>query len=57
MTPPLAVSAFDSLRLDAVPDQKALRRAYALPSEAAVRKQMTELTYKTQQFMAVPRWS
>jgi uncharacterized protein len=44
MTPALAASAFDSLRRDAVPDQEALRRAYGLPSDAAVRKQMTELT-------------
>ncbi|MCX5064773.1 pyridoxamine 5'-phosphate oxidase family protein [Micromonospora lupini] len=44
MTPAPAATAFDSLRLDAVPDQETLRRAYELPSEAAVRKQMTELT-------------
>lgn len=44
MTTPLAGSAFDSLRLDAVPDQESLRRTYALPSDASVRKQMTELT-------------
>ncbi|MEU2778992.1 hypothetical protein ABZ646_40575, partial [Streptomyces sp. NPDC007162] len=43
MTTPLASSAFDSLRLDAVRDQEALRRAYEAPSDAAVRKQMTEL--------------
>lgn len=44
MTTPLADSAFDSLRSDAVSDQEALRRAYGLPSDAAIRKQMTELT-------------
>src|ERR1700749_4035005 len=47
MTPALAASAFDSLHLDAVSDQEALRRAYELPSDAAVRKQMTELTEQT----------
>lgn len=52
MTPSPAGSAFDSLRLDAVQDRDALRRAYALPSEAAVRKQMTELTDKTRQLIA-----
>ncbi|MET7356178.1 hypothetical protein [Streptomyces mirabilis] len=31
MTTPLAGSAFDSLRLDAVPDQEALRRVYEPP--------------------------
>ncbi|MGW2856567.1 hypothetical protein ACWDAZ_32945 [Streptomyces sp. NPDC001215] len=40
MTTPLAGSAFDSLRLDAVRDQEGLRRAYELPGDAAVRKQM-----------------
>ncbi|MFJ9886911.1 MSMEG_1061 family FMN-dependent PPOX-type flavoprotein [Streptomyces sp. NPDC091287] len=44
MTTSPAGSAFDSLRSDAVSDQEALRRAYALPSDAAIRKQMTELT-------------
>ncbi|MEU4175612.1 MSMEG_1061 family FMN-dependent PPOX-type flavoprotein [Streptomyces sp. NPDC026589] len=44
MTTSLAGSAFDSLRSDAVSDQEALRRAYGLPSDAALRKQMTELT-------------
>ncbi|MEU7469931.1 MSMEG_1061 family FMN-dependent PPOX-type flavoprotein [Streptomyces sp. NPDC044984] len=44
MTPLLAGSAFDSLRLDAVPDQEALRRVHELPKETASRKQMTELT-------------
>ena len=36
--------AFDSLRLDALRDEDGLRRAYDLPSAAAARKQMTELT-------------
>jgi hypothetical protein len=31
MTTPLASSAFGSLRLDAVPDQEALRRVYERP--------------------------
>src|SRR3954452_14377353 len=44
MKPTFATSAFDSLLLDAVPDQDVLRRVYALPSDAAARKQMTELT-------------
>lgn len=51
MTTPLAGSAFDSLRLDAVPDQEALRRAYELPGDAAVRKQMTELTEHTRRLI------
>lgn len=51
MTPPLARSAFDSLRLDAVPDQEALRRAYELPKEAALRKQMNELTDQTRRLI------
>ena len=45
-------SAFDSLALDALADQQELRRAYALPSEAAVRKQMTELTEQTRRLIA-----
>lgn len=52
MTLTRATSAFDSLRLDAVPDQQALRRAYELPSDAAVRKQMTELTEQTRRLIA-----
>ncbi|MET8367618.1 MSMEG_1061 family FMN-dependent PPOX-type flavoprotein [Micromonospora sp. NPDC005252] len=51
MTPAPASTAFDSLRLDAVPDQQALRQAYDLPSEAAVRKQMTELTEQTRRLI------
>ncbi|MBM7490148.1 hypothetical protein JOD64_001370 [Micromonospora luteifusca] len=54
MTPALAASAFDSLRLDAVPDQEALRRVYELPSDAAVRKQMTELTEQTRRLVGCP---
>jgi uncharacterized protein len=51
MNPALATSAFDSLRRDAVPDQEALRRVYTLPGEAAVRKQMTELTEQTRRLI------
>ena len=47
MTSSLTGSAFDSLLLDAVPDQETLRRTYELPGAAAVRKQMTELTEQT----------
>ncbi|GIE94424.1 MSMEG_1061 family FMN-dependent PPOX-type flavoprotein [Paractinoplanes rishiriensis] len=46
------MTAFDSLHLDAVPDDEALRRVYELPSEGAVRKQMTELTEQTRQLIA-----
>ncbi|MCZ7373600.1 MSMEG_1061 family FMN-dependent PPOX-type flavoprotein [Micromonospora sp. WMMC250] len=52
MTSAPAASAFDSLRLDAVRDHETLRQAYALPSDAAVRKQMTELTEQTRQLIA-----
>ena len=52
MTPSLAGSAFDLLRLDAVADQEALRQVYELPSAAAVRKQMTELTEQTRRLIA-----
>ena len=52
MTPELATSAFDALRLDAVTDQEALRRTYDLPGEMAVRKQMTELTEQTRRLIA-----
>ncbi len=48
MTP---ATAFDALRLDAVPDRKTLRRTYELPTEAAVRKQMTELTEQTRRLI------
>jgi PPOX class probable FMN-dependent enzyme len=52
MTADLATSAFDSLLVDALPDREALRRVYEAPSEAAVRKQMTELTEQTRQLIA-----
>jgi PPOX class probable FMN-dependent enzyme len=52
MMPAVAASAFDSLRLDAVADQQALRRVYDHPTEAAVRKQMTELTEQARQLIA-----
>jgi uncharacterized protein len=47
MTPPLTATAFDSLLVDAVPDHETLRQVYDMPSDAAVRKQMTELTEQT----------
>ncbi|MCW6007273.1 pyridoxamine 5'-phosphate oxidase family protein [Micromonospora sp. CPCC 205371] len=47
----LATSAFDSLRLDAVPDQETLRRTYALPRDRDVRKQMIELTEQTRRLI------
>ncbi|WFE98736.1 MSMEG_1061 family FMN-dependent PPOX-type flavoprotein [Micromonospora sp. WMMD964] len=52
MTSAPATSVYDSLRLDAVRDHETLRRAYALPSDAAVRKQMTELTEQTRRLIA-----
>jgi hypothetical protein len=51
MTQTRATNAFDALRLDAVPDRAALRRVYELPSDAAVRKQMTELTEQTRRLI------
>ncbi|MEU8217148.1 MSMEG_1061 family FMN-dependent PPOX-type flavoprotein [Micromonospora taraxaci] len=51
MTSAPATSAFDSLRHDAVRDHETLRRAYELPSDAAVRKQMTELTEQTRRLI------
>ncbi|WUS95757.1 pyridoxamine 5'-phosphate oxidase family protein [Streptomyces sp. NBC_00708] len=45
-------SAFDSLRADALCDQEALRRAYEVPKETALRKQMTELTEQTRKLIA-----
>jgi uncharacterized protein len=45
-------TAFDALRADALTDQEALRQVYALPSDAAVRKQMTELTEQTRRLIA-----
>ena len=52
MTPALTGSAFESLHLDAVRDQETLRETYDMPTEAAVRKQMTELTEQTRQLIA-----
>ena len=52
MTSALAGTAFDSLRADAVADQEALRQVYELPSDVAVRKQMTELTEQTRRLIA-----
>jgi PPOX class probable FMN-dependent enzyme len=51
MTSARATTAFDSLRLDGVSDAQALRQAYDLPSDAAVRKQMTELTEQTRRLI------
>ncbi|MEU4421825.1 MSMEG_1061 family FMN-dependent PPOX-type flavoprotein [Actinoplanes sp. NPDC024001] len=51
MVPTTAGTAFDALLLDAVPDHEALRRVYEMPSEAAVRKQMTELTDQTRRLI------
>ncbi|MEO3773042.1 MSMEG_1061 family FMN-dependent PPOX-type flavoprotein [Micromonospora sp. B9E7] len=51
MTSAPATSAFDSLRHDAVRDHETLRRAYELPSDVAVRKQMTELTEQTRRLI------
>ncbi|GAA2614848.1 MSMEG_1061 family FMN-dependent PPOX-type flavoprotein [Paractinoplanes durhamensis] len=51
MTSVRATSVFDSLRLDAVADHEALRQVYALPSDGAVRKQMTELTDQTRRLI------
>jgi PPOX class probable FMN-dependent enzyme len=52
MTAELATSAFDSLLADALTERGALREIYAAPSEAAIRKQMTELTEQTRQLIA-----
>jgi PPOX class probable FMN-dependent enzyme len=52
MTAELATSAFDSLLADALTEREALREIYAAPSEAAIRKQMTELTEQTRQLIA-----
>ncbi|MFE7180526.1 MSMEG_1061 family FMN-dependent PPOX-type flavoprotein [Streptomyces erythrochromogenes] len=51
MTSSPASSAFDSLRLDAVSDEDALRRVYELPRETALRKEMTELTDQTRKLI------
>ncbi|BEL05269.1 hypothetical protein Q0Z83_034600 [Actinoplanes sichuanensis] len=52
MSTDTATGAFDSLRADAVHDQETLRRTYDMPGEAAVRKQMTELTEQTRRLIA-----
>lgn len=52
MTSAQVTTAFDALRLDALTEQEALRRVYELPSEAAVRKQMTELTDQTRRLIS-----
>lgn len=51
MTSAPATSVFESLRLDAVPDEEALRQVYAQPGDGAVRKQMAELTEQTRQLI------
>ncbi|MFJ2931521.1 MSMEG_1061 family FMN-dependent PPOX-type flavoprotein [Streptomyces sp. NPDC087219] len=51
MTTPFTDTAFDSLLLDAVHDQQALREVYELPKETALRKQMTELTEQTRRLI------
>ncbi|CAL9643858.1 MSMEG_1061 family FMN-dependent PPOX-type flavoprotein [Streptomyces sp. enrichment culture] len=51
MTTPLTGTAFDSLRLDALRDQQALREVYAFPKDTALRKQMTELTEETRRLI------
>ncbi|MFJ2738795.1 MSMEG_1061 family FMN-dependent PPOX-type flavoprotein [Streptomyces sp. NPDC087440] len=53
MTTSIAGSAFDSLHLDAVSDQQTLRRIYERPSQAAVRKQMSELTEQTRKLIGL----
>ncbi|MGV9313930.1 MSMEG_1061 family FMN-dependent PPOX-type flavoprotein [Streptomyces sp. NPDC003691] len=52
MTPSRTGTAFDSLLLDSVSDQEALREVYELPGDAAVRKQMTELTEQARRLIA-----
>ncbi|MER7758731.1 MSMEG_1061 family FMN-dependent PPOX-type flavoprotein [Streptomyces sp. NPDC097619] len=44
-------SAFDALRSDALTDPEELRRTYDLPGEAALRKQMDELTDETRRLI------
>ncbi|MFI5930690.1 MSMEG_1061 family FMN-dependent PPOX-type flavoprotein [Actinoplanes sp. NPDC051494] len=51
MTPAAPATAFDALRQDAVSDLETLRDVYALPGDAAVRKQMTELTEQTRRLI------
>ncbi|WP_127500940.1 MSMEG_1061 family FMN-dependent PPOX-type flavoprotein [Actinoplanes solisilvae] len=45
-------TAFDALRLDAVADHESLRRVYDMPGDAAVRKQMSELTDQARRLIA-----
>ncbi|MFB7340459.1 MSMEG_1061 family FMN-dependent PPOX-type flavoprotein [Streptomyces hydrogenans] len=52
MTTTPTTGAFDALLLDAVTDQQALREVYGLPKEAAVRKQMAELTDQARRMIA-----
>ncbi|MEV6352498.1 MSMEG_1061 family FMN-dependent PPOX-type flavoprotein [Streptomyces hydrogenans] len=52
MTTTPTAGAFDALLLDAVTDEQALREVYALPKEAAVRKQMAELTDQARRLIA-----
>ncbi|MFB7361272.1 MSMEG_1061 family FMN-dependent PPOX-type flavoprotein [Streptomyces hydrogenans] len=52
MTTTPTAGAFDALLLDAVTDQQALREVYELPKEAAVRKQMAELTDQARRLIA-----
>ncbi|MFC1419949.1 MSMEG_1061 family FMN-dependent PPOX-type flavoprotein [Streptacidiphilus cavernicola] len=51
MTTINTAGAFDSLSRDAVRDEEGLRRVYDLPSAAAERKQMTELTEQTRRLI------
>ncbi|MET8966952.1 MSMEG_1061 family FMN-dependent PPOX-type flavoprotein [Streptomyces hydrogenans] len=52
MTTTPTAGAFDALLLDAVTDEQALREVYELPKEAAVRKQMAELTDQARRLIA-----
>ncbi|MCX0242070.1 MULTISPECIES: MSMEG_1061 family FMN-dependent PPOX-type flavoprotein [Streptomyces] len=52
MTTLLTGSAYDALRADAVRDHEALRQAYELPKETALRKQTDELTEQTRRMIA-----
>ncbi|MER8039446.1 MSMEG_1061 family FMN-dependent PPOX-type flavoprotein [Streptomyces hydrogenans] len=52
MTTTPTTGAFDALLLDAVTDEQALREVYELPKEAAVRKQMAELTHQARRLIA-----
>ncbi|MFF7341863.1 MSMEG_1061 family FMN-dependent PPOX-type flavoprotein [Streptomyces sp. NPDC008163] len=52
MTTLVTGSAYDAFRADAVRDHEALRRAYELPKETALRKQTDELNEQTRQMIA-----